>query len=137
MTKGRSDGESEFGSDAQVSAAHKHSAIPKKQKVTGGLDTVIRALCAPAVTRESLLELFDNRASYEAIKAWRFGWRRAPLWACELLKAKIRFRAANWIAHESTITPQIGYRGSHGKHNLAAWRERKARERDAKEKAPD
>lgn len=117
--------------------APNHRDSFKRRKISNGLDAAIRQLYNPPISRVTLLDLFDNRASFASITAWRFGWNAPPHWAADLLKAKLRTRAEQLLRCESTITPRKGSHGWRGSENLAVWRERKARERAAKEKAAE
>ncbi len=114
-------------------ATRKHRDSPKRQKISAGLDSLIRELLpspsARTIERQKLLDLFGGHASFACITAWRFGWNAPPQWAIDLLKSKLRKRIAQLAKYES-IVPQRGPHGWRGKETLAAWRERKARERD-------
>lgn len=50
---------------------------------------LLERLIPPPIPRVALLELFDNRATFAMIDAWRFGDVKAPQWARELLEKKI------------------------------------------------
>lgn len=111
----------------------KHCESVARKKVTTGLDAAIQLLHPAPVDRQTLIDLFDGRASYAAIRAWRYGWRTAPTWAAGVLKWKLGMRAAQMLA--ANVPERSKSRGAAGTKALAAWRERKARERDEKEKA--
>jgi hypothetical protein len=106
----------------------------------GDFRFVIDCLAPPPARAADLVALFDGRAKYGAIQNWRAG-HKAPAWAIELACAKLNARLN--IAYEAIQrAPQwIGRadrRGAAGAKALAAWRERKARERNEqmeKEKA--
>lgn len=135
MPKTDAKAESEIAGAVRDNGSPKHRGSFKRRKISNGLDAAIRQLYDPPISRVTLLNLFDNRASFASITAWRFGWNAPPNWAADLLKAKLRTRAEQLLRCESTITPRKGSHGWRGSENLAVWRERKARERDAKEKA--
>ncbi len=111
-------------------ATRKHRDSPKRRKVTPGFDAAIRVLCGSPVTQKALLDLFDNRAGAAVIRAWRYGWNAPPQWAADLLKTKLRARAAATLQLQTLIIPRRGYWGWRGKETLAAWRERKAHEKE-------
>jgi hypothetical protein len=120
--------ESEIAVAVQANGPPNHRVSFKRQKVSAGLDAAIRQLYTPPISRDTLLNLFNNRASFAAITAWRFGWRAPPDWAADLLKAKLRTRAAELLHHETTITARKGPHGWRGAETLAKWRERQSRE---------
>lgn len=122
--------------DSRASGTQKHcESLPGKQ-VSREMDAAIRRLIPhERISQWQLLDLFDRRASYASITAWRFGWRRAPQWAADLIRSKLAARAADDIAAGQALKPPIGKGWNKGAKTLAAWRERKARERDEKEKA--
>ena len=57
------------------------------------------------------------------------------MWVVELLQAKLEARRRELYHVMATIEGRVGGPGERGTRHLAAWRERKARERDEKEKA--
>lgn len=133
MENGLND-ESRISRVARENGARNHDDSFKRKKVNGGIDALIRQLIntpigrAPA--RESLLELFGNRASYAAITQWRFGWKSPPPWASDLLRSKITARQQELERAKATIPRRGPGPGERGTRNLAAWRERKAREKE-------
>ncbi len=120
---------------AQESAPRKHRDLLLGAPVTLHMDVAIKRLINGRITRDALLDLFDQRASHAAIKAWRYGWRGAPQWAVDLIQGKLAAQAAADIAAGAKLKPSVGMDCNKGARALAAWRERKARERDEKEKA--
>lgn len=120
--------ESEIAVAVQANGARNHRDSLPRAKVTAGLEIVILELCAPPITQQKLLDLFNNRASFAAIRAWRYGWRAPPLWASELLRAKIRARAAATLAKESMIPRRGPGPGERGIAELQKFRERQSRE---------
>ncbi len=121
--------------DSRASGTRKHSESLPRNKQTGGIDRAIKAACDPyPVTRQRLLDLFDNRAPFTSIKLWRYGWTRPPAWAIELLQTKLEARRQELYRVLATIEGRLSGPGERGTRHLAAWRERKARERDEKEK---
>jgi hypothetical protein len=119
--------ESEITGAVQANGSPNHRDSFKRRKISNGLDAAIRQLYDPPISRVTLLNLFDNRASFASITAWRFGWNAPPDWAADLLKAKLRARAAELLHHESTITARKGPHGWRGAETLAKWRERQSR----------
>ncbi len=119
--------------DAQASDTRKHGKSFPRNKVTNGIDRAIKVACDPyPVTRQRLLDLFDGHAPFTSIRSWRYGWSRPPMWAVELLQAKINMRLKELYHVLATIEARTGGPGERGTRHLAAWRERKARERDEK-----
>jgi hypothetical protein len=121
--------------DMQASGPQKHGKSLPKKFASPEMGAAIRRLIPGQITRESLLDLFDRRASYKAIEAWRYGWRAPPQWAVDLIRTKLATRAAIYLAAGAKLKPGNRGSGAAGTKALAAWRERKARERDEKEKA--
>lgn len=125
----------EIGSESQASAPQNHHASLPKKRVTREMDDAIQRLIGKQPSRGALLDLFDNRATAAAIKAWRYGWRGSPQWAVELIRSKLAAQARADLAAGAKLRPGAGMGWNKGAKTLAVWRERKARERDAKEKA--
>lgn len=96
------------------------------------MDDAIRYLLPryERIPRATAITLFDGRATYAAITAWRFGWRRAPQWAVDLIRSKVAARAREGDRISAAIKPGNRGSGAAGTKALRAWRERKARERD-------
>ncbi len=110
----------------------KHGESLPGNSASPGMGAAIRRLIPGRITRESLLDLFDQRASHKAIEAWRYGWRGAPQWAVDLIQGKLAARAAADLAAGAKLKPGNRGSGAAGAKALAAWRERKAQERDEK-----
>ena len=127
--------ESEIACDVQADTSPGHRDLLPKKRVTREMDTAIRRLIDKPITRGKVIELFDYRASFPAISLWRYGHRGAPQWAVELIRSKLAKRAAEDLAIGAAIRPGVGMNWNKGAKTLAVWRERKARERDEKEKA--
>jgi hypothetical protein len=127
--------ESEFSADASEHGSQKHCKTVRRAKVSAGINTAICYLHTPPISRATLLELFDNRASFAAITAWRFGWRNPPLWAARLLATKMQKRISEMQA--APIPIRGAGPGERGAKTLAVWRERQAAEREAKRKAAE
>jgi len=117
------------------SAPQEHVKPLRRHKVSNGLDAAIQELLPAPIPRQSLIDLFEDRASFTAITAWRFGWRAPPQWAADLLGSKIQAKINRLAKRRAAIPVQIGGPGERGARHLRIWREQKARERDAKEKA--
>ncbi len=126
---------SEIRRDMQVDDTQKHRESLRRKPVSGEMGAAIQRLIPGGITRSALLDLFDQRASHKAIEAWRYGWRGAPQWAVDLIRSKLAARAAADIAAGAMIPVSRGMGWNKGAKTLAVWRERKARERDEKEKA--
>ena len=92
------------------------------------MDAAIRYLLPKyhRIPRAAAEALFDHRASYAAIKTWRFGWNRAPQWAVDLIRSKIEARRREGAALQAAIKPGNRGSGAAGTKALAAWRARKA-----------
>ena len=78
----------------------------------------------------STVQLFEGRVSHEALRRWRSGKRRAPVWAYERLAELLEARAAKDIEGACLLRgvmrreAQIG-RGAH--RNICAWNARRHR----------
>ena len=121
--------------DAREHPTQKHRKPVTNHKLTAGIDTAIKSLLLPPMTQQKLLSLFDNRVPFSSIRAWRYGWSRPPIWAVELLQAKLEAHVKELYRALATVESRGAGPGERGTRHLAAWRERKARERDEKEKA--
>jgi hypothetical protein len=123
----------------RANGVRKHGESLPRHKVSGGIDALIRQLLntpkGRAPNAESMIELFNGRASFAAIVQWRFGWKTPPAWAGDLLRSRIAARRLELDRFDASIPRRGAGSGERGKRHLAAWRERKARERDEKEKA--
>lgn len=88
-------------------------------------DAMCWLLPAPIAKRDAL-DLFERRASYPAINAWRHGTRRPPQWAVEILERKIREHMAPGAdlceRIYSAIGPGQAAAGAAGARALRAWR---------------
>ena len=121
----------------QAGDTQKHADSLPAKSVTREMDTAIRYLLPryERIPRTAAMALFDGRATYAAITAWRFGWRQAPQWAVDLIRSKIAAHQQTGERIKHAVKPGNRGSGAAGTKALAAWRERKARERDEKEKA--
>lgn len=93
-------------------------------------------LLTPPYSPARLTALFGGRAAYGAIRNWRYGHCGPPLWVAEILHARIDEKLAE-LERAAQILDKCRRRntaGERGTRHLAAWRERKARERDENEK---
>lgn len=72
---------------------------------------------------DTLVALFDGRASYHTIRNWRRGKNITPKWAVDLLRAKHDARGAAI----DTIPTGLGRAASMA--NLGAWRAARNQER--------
>lgn len=82
--------------EERTSAAQRHYTPFDRLAVARANRAAIDA-AAPGATRETLIDLFQGRAPWRTIRAWRQGERFMPAWARELLDARgvmIRERAA-------------------------------------------
>lgn len=129
--------DAEIGDQARASGARKHGESFPRNKVNGGIDALIRQLLNTPKGRspdpESAAALFNGRASPAAIVQWRFGWKTPPPWAADLLRSRIAARRQELDRFDASIPRRGASPGERGTRHLAAWRERKARERDEKE----
>jgi hypothetical protein len=53
----------------------------------------------------AIVELLGNRAQYGAIHGWRFGRRKAPQWACDLLAQHLRREAHERLVIADLLSP--------------------------------
>jgi hypothetical protein len=74
--------------------------------------------------------LFENRASIDSIKNWRYGRSRPPEWAIFILRTKLNAKAASIVELGTKLEPSIGMGWNKGAKTLAVWREREARKRE-------
>ena len=127
----------EFAGHVRGSGTREHRESLPRKLVTREMDAAIKRLIVGRITRGALLQLFDQRATFAAINAWRYGWRGAPQWAVDLIQGKLAAQAAADLAASASLRIGKGQSGGGaiGAKALRAWRERKARERDEKEKA--
>jgi hypothetical protein len=89
-------------------------------------DDVTIAVCAGRINREM-------------IRNWRRGLARPAPWIVDAITTQIerQARAALDLANRARASAGPGKGWNKGAKTLAVWRERKARERDAKEKAAE
>ena len=73
---------------ASIVRARYPAPIPAGPKVNN-FRVLLERLIPPPIPRAALLELFDNRATFAMIDAWRFGNVKAPQWARDILAKKI------------------------------------------------
>lgn len=86
------------------------------------LDHLVRLL-VPNDRPETLVALFEGRASYHTIRDWRRGRRGTPRWAAELLGHKASILTV--IASQIKTGPGKGA----GYRNLGSWRASRNSER--------
>lgn len=116
----------------QASGTRKHGESFWINSGKGDFRAVIDCLVPPPAKPANLVALFDGRASYTAIQHWRAG-RKAPAWAIDLACGKLRQHlntAHQLIQGASRWIGAADRRGAAGTRALAAWRERKAREKE-------
>jgi hypothetical protein len=129
--------ESQFAARIQARGYRKHrDSLPSNRGTTPFWACMVHLL-EPPYSPAKLTAFFHGRASYGQIRHWRYGHCEPPPWAIEPMRQEFRKRIAimnakieslnNIHRHESA--------GKRGTRHLGAWRERKARERDEKEKA--
>jgi hypothetical protein len=133
--------ESEFAARIQARGYRKHrDSLPRNRGTTPFWSFMVGNLgLEPPYSPAKLTAFFHGRASYGLIRHWRYGHCEPPPWATELMRQEARKRIAimntaieslnKFHRHESA--------GKRGTRHLRAWRERKARERDEKEKAAE
>ena len=106
-----------------------HPDLLEKLVDPPSIEDAIRLLL-PRPTIAGLVELFDSRVTYDAIKSWRQERRNTPQWAIDLLAAKIQARA-DYLAHGArriaAIIPGPGRIAAAA--NIRAWNERRAKEK--------
>lgn len=68
------------------------------KSVKGIFGYTIEQFLPPPIRRADLVALFQGRASYWLIQAWRYGNRYPPEWARELLAEKLANPAAAILA---------------------------------------
>lgn len=127
----------EFNGRVPASGTRKHRESLPRNSRPPNFRTIIDWLVPPPASQANLVALFDGRANYGMIRHWKYGRAKPPAWAVELACEKLRAqiepaekalqRARQWIGADQQA------KGAAGAKALAAWRERKARERDEKE----
>lgn len=131
--------ESRIARAMQANGARNHHAALEKKHGTATFWRTMVNLIDPPYTREKLTAFFDNRASYDSIRHWRYGHSYPPRWAYDLIHRNTLRRIAELhavVEQARQIKTSPGQGWNKGAKTLAVWRERKARERDAqKEKA--
>ena len=121
--------ESEFAAHANQSGRYKHlKSLPRKPYTP--VSKAIECLLPPPISRVALLTLFENRASIDSIKNWRYGRSRPPEWAIFILRTKLNAKAASIVELGTKLEPSIGMGWNKGAKTLAVWREREARKRE-------
>jgi hypothetical protein len=128
--------QTKFARAARESRPRKHGDSLPRRKLSAGINAALLALYPSPIARQTLLNLFENRATFASITAWRFGWVIPPPWATELVKKKLRSRIANLerLTEMPSRGPGPGERGAaHWRH----WRAKQAEEREAKKKAAE
>lgn len=121
----------EIGTQVRASNTRKHSESLPRNKLTVGIDHAIKVALDPyPVTQQRLLDIFKGRASFTSIRSWRYGWSRPPMWAVKMLQAKIEARRRELYRVLDMLEGRTGGPGERGSRHLAAWRERKAREKE-------
>ena len=121
--------ESEFGAHATQSGRREHGeTLPRKPYTAAS--KAIECLLPPPIPRTKLLALFQNRATIDAIKNWRYGRSKPPQWAVDLLRSKLNAKAAAIAALGTRLEPSVGMGWNKGAKTLAVWREREARKRE-------
>lgn len=122
--------ESEIGLAARESHPRKHGDSLPRRRITPGLNAAIKILRPSPITRQQLLDLFDNRASFACARAWRYGWGAAPEWATDLIRSKLRAKAAEL----EKIAAAIVERKSETERRRAHWHRWRARQAEEREK---
>lgn len=112
--------------DSATRGRREYRALLPANRVIG--DAMCWLLPAPIAKRDAL-DLFERRASYPAINAWRHGTRRPPQWAVEILERRIKERMAPGAELceriYSAIGPGQAAAGAAGTRALNRWRAQK------------
>ena len=122
--------ESEIAGDvrADASPGHRDSLSTKKSQTINDL-----LKWAPA---SAIVRALDGRITCETVRDWTRGKSLPALWVAETIADKIERKARAELDLANRLRECVGPgRGCYGTKQLSAWRERKARERDEKEKA--
>lgn len=110
------------GSTARGARSEYRGRLPWKP-VTNPIGRAILWLLPAPIAKHDALNLFDGRAKYGAIKAWRHGKRRPPQWAVEILERKLRERMAPGVELCEQIYSAVGPgMAAAGTRSLNAWR---------------
>ena len=108
------------------SALTKQVRLTPAKALTVPFDRAIQVLLPAPINPEKLVALFDGRATYAAIKSWRYGVASPPQWALDVLEAKTRERANAMLQPIKEVTPRRNYNGTLA---LAAWRVKQANQK--------
>lgn len=73
---------------ASIMRARYPEPLPEGHQVNS-FRLLLERLIPPPIPRAALLELFDNRATFAMIDAWRYDNAMPPQWARDLLAKKI------------------------------------------------
>jgi len=61
----------------------------EKRVLKPPIGQAIERLLPPPIRSAELVDLFDSRASYANIQAWRYGSHKPPQWALDIIDAKL------------------------------------------------
>lgn len=87
------------------------------------IDKAIQLL-APGASHLEAAKLFDDRASWCAVRGWRKGWNRPPQWAVDLISSKLLAHGAEYQSTAQAL-PAVaypGHTGAAGKQALNRYR---------------
>ena len=109
--------------------------VPRDSRISSGPQEFDRCLLTlvPSRNRVAIRQLFNNRASWSAIKHWRKGRRRVPDWAREALSGQIA-RSASALQERQQSLAGLPRQMPADIAQLNRWRLQRALE---KEKAPN
>jgi len=96
-------------------------AVLRAKRTCKAFDQAIRA-AVPAGNQTAILELFQNRVTWNAIKHWRSGQRGVPQWAIDCVMARGRAIVDPLLQ----VAPSAGNMGKFNLPNLRAQKEKAA-----------
>jgi hypothetical protein len=131
------DRQSEFALAARDSRPLEHrDSLPGKTEASPFWRAMV-LLIEPPYTRDKLVNFFDHRAQYAAIRNWRYGHRIPPDWASEMIRHELERRAAALKSVAHSLAKRGPGPAIRGTAQLHAWRAKQAEEREAKKKASE
>ena len=120
----KADGKSEEAGAVRID----HVEMLAANDSTYSFRDILEWLLPPPIAGRDLVELFDRRATFAAIKSWRFGQCAPPQWAIEILDRKLAARIAAIEARRQAL-PHCAGPGSGWNKNatrgLGEWRAKK------------
>jgi hypothetical protein len=130
------DRQSEFALAARDSRPLEHrDSLPGKTEASPFWRAMV-LLIEPPYTRDKLVNFFEHRAQYAAIRNWRYGHRIPPDWASEMIRHELEQRATALKSAARSLAKRGPGPAIRGTAQLHAWRARQAEEREKTGRIP-